>query len=166
MVHEKENYITCLIISVIGLLVCVLGLAACVYYYIEENKKDEKDQNKNTINYLIGGISLLSFISFILIISLFYNYRKIKQQSTNNKTPLLPPTNYDDLNLNTPVSGEKDQFKTPGTGDSINSPQPRTWEYLKESTESPEPSKPKPKPVPKLKLPKLKKFPELPLNSP
>lgn len=131
MVHE----------NIIALLVCliifsVIGLSICVYYYIEENKKDEKDQNKNTIIGLISSISLLSVILLALII-LFYNYWKIKQESTNNKnTPLLSPTNYDELNLNTPVTGQKDRFKTPETGDSNKSQElpPNRWKDLKKLT--------------------------------
>ena len=72
MVHE--NIITLLFCLIIF---SVIGLSICVYYYIEENKKDEKDQNKTAINGLIGGMGILS--SFILLIIYLFYYLKKKR---------------------------------------------------------------------------------------
>ena len=133
----------------IGILIGILiicsntGLSLCVYYYIDESnkKKDEQDQNK--MNGLIAGISLLSLFSFILltlIIILFYNQFKIKQQSIYNS----PPSYKKLASYDTPGTGETDPLKTPVTPGTVESTKSgNKWETLKEMTkktfESPTP---------------------------
>lgn len=125
--------------KLIGILIGILiicsniGLSLCVYYYIDENNKKKEEQDQNKMNGLIAGISLLSFFSFILltlIIILFYNQFKIKQQSIYNS-----PLSYQKLpSYNTPLTGETDPLKTPETGESRKSDLSPKLETLKAMT--------------------------------
>ena len=99
MVHK--NIITLLFFLI---TFSVIGLSICVYYYIEENKKDEKDQNKTGINGLIVGMGILS--SFILLIIYLFYYLKKNDRVNNSYEKFLTPKNQ-----------TKKPYKTPGTDD-------------------------------------------------
>jgi hypothetical protein len=99
--------------KIIILLFCLMissliGLSVCVYYYIIENKKDEKEQNKTAINGLIGGMGILS--SFILLIIYLFYYLKKNDRDNNSHS-------YSYEKFQTPKNQSKKPYETPGTGD-------------------------------------------------